>query len=245
MIFIGIPILNRADLLWSCLAAIDLAADVLIVNNNSIDPQFAHSLERARYERLNIRVLHQARNLGVAASWNLILREGFAAGHQRVFIGSNDTVLRPGSLAAALAAPTEPDVRVWFLCSHNFFLIDQRAIADVGWFDENFYPAYKEDQDYSYRMRLAGVREVNVDGAGGDHFGSATIRSNPLYMARNAVTHGNWNQNHYLMKWGGDAGAEKFTHPYDKPEWDHRFWPDPGGSIEHRDWDRGHLWKRK
>jgi hypothetical protein len=87
--------------------------------------------------------VHQKRTLGVAASWNLILRTGFAAGHESVLIGSNDTFLRPGSLAAAMAG--QPEVKVRHLCAWNFFLVRSEA----GWLDENFYPAYKEHQESS------------------------------------------------------------------------------------------------
>ena len=38
---------------------------------------------------------------------------------------------------------------------------------------------------------------------------------------------------------GGDAGEEVFRTPYNKPDKDWRWWPDPGGSIQVRDWDNG------
>lgn len=241
-LFIGIPVLNRPDLLARCLAAVDHPADVVVVNN-SVDPGVRAAIAAAALAAADeaagrrVQVLSQRRNLGVAASWNLIARTGFAAGHDWVFVGSNDTRLCPGSLRAAAAAPKEPDVRVWHLCDWNFFLIRRSTIEDVGWFDENFYPAYEEDRDYAYRCTLAGVRRADVPGAGGDHVGSATIKSDPRYAALNAVTHGTWNANHYRMKWGGDAGAERFRTPYGLPDRDHRWWPDPGGSIAARDWD--------
>jgi GT2 family glycosyltransferase len=242
--FIGIPILNRVDLLVRCLAAIDHPAEVIVVNNNSTEDSFGGELERAARERssagdaVSVRVVQQARNLGVAASWNLILRTGFAAGHESVLIGSNDTFLRPGSLAAAMAG--QPEVKVRHLCAWNFFLVRRAAADEVGWFDENFYPAYKEDQDYSYRCALAGVRRANVPGADGEHVGSATIHSDPNYRLRNRDTHA-WNRRYYLEKWGGDAGQERFARPFDRADKDWRWWPDPGASIAERDWDGGKM----
>ncbi len=236
-IFIGIPILNRLDLLARCLAAIDFPAEGVIVNNNAVDAGFRAELHNLS-SSYRFRVLDQRRNLGVAASWNLIVRTARQAGHRWYFIGSNDTFLHPGSLAAAVGMSKEPDAAVWCLHIVNFFLINEETIARVGYFDENFYPAYKEDQDYLYRCGLAGVRVVTVPGAGADHVGSATIHSNPVYAARNRDTHFNWNLNHYRAKWGGDAGQETFRHPYNDPTRDHRWWPDPGDSIEARDWDR-------
>ena len=42
--FIGIPILNRLDLLERCLACIDLPAELVIINNNSVDGTFGREL---------------------------------------------------------------------------------------------------------------------------------------------------------------------------------------------------------
>jgi GT2 family glycosyltransferase len=237
-VFIGIPILNRLDFLQRCLQSIDHAAEIVIVNNNSIDRGFSRDLQELAEGR-QITVLHQARNLGVAASWNLILRTGFERGHHWVFIGSNDTFLTPGSIRAALDMPKDPAVGVWNLREANFFLINKATVDSVGWFDENFYPAYKEDQDYFYRCRLSGLKWVEVPGAGASHIGSATIHSNPDYHAHNQNTHFNWNLNHYKMKWGGDARDEQYTTPYNRSDVDHRWWPDPSGSIAVRDWDNG------
>jgi GT2 family glycosyltransferase len=236
-VFVGIPLLNRLDLLERCVGAIDYPAEIVVVNNNAIDVTFGNDLDHlARHHGLEI--LHQDRNLGVAASWNLVIRTALDRGRDWVFIGSNDTMLHAGSLKATVELPKAGNIAIWHLLAFNFFLINRPCVERVGWFDENFYPAYKEDQDYSYRCELAQLGRVDVDGAGGDHVGSATIRSDPEYARLNADTHCNWNANHYRMKWGGDAGNEVYRHPYNNPEYDHTWWPDPGGSVEHRDWDK-------
>jgi GT2 family glycosyltransferase len=233
-IFIGIPVLNRLDLLRKCIAAIDYPAEVLVVSNNAVDQGFIQEVDHMATE-LGFAVLHQRRNLGVAASWNLILRTAFNQGYDWAFIGSNDTIVHPGSLKAAVDFQKDKNSRVWHLSAWNLFLVNRRAIDDIGWFDENFYPAYKEDQDYSYRCRLAGRDRVNVPCVSADHIGSATIRSDARYARRNRRTHA-LNLSHYVTKWGGDATKERFTRPYDRPDRDHRWWPDPGGSILTRDW---------
>jgi GT2 family glycosyltransferase len=121
---------------------------------------------------------------------------------------------------------------------YNFFMVSQRTIDEVGWFDENFYPAYCEDKDFSYRCELAGLRRISIIGASGEHVGSATIHSNPHYYAQNARTHGVLNNEYYVRKWGGRDDEEVFTQPFNDPEHDYRWWPDPGDSIADRDWDR-------
>lgn len=85
-IFVGIPVLNRIDLLERCLDRIDHPADVLIVNNDTVYPKIDARLTRLADKR-GAEVWRPDRNLGVAASWNLILRTGMGRGHELVFIG--------------------------------------------------------------------------------------------------------------------------------------------------------------
>lgn len=238
-VFIGIPILNRVDLLERCLDHVDHPAELLVVNNNSIHQGFNGRLRRQAKAR-GFEVSDQPRNLGVAASWNLILKTGMERGYELIFIGSNDTFLYPGSLAAVAALDKQEDEVVWHLQSWNFFAIHRRAVERVGWFDENFYPAYKEDQDYTYRCELAGVKRIQTyfTGAGADHLGSQTIYSDPHYFARNQHTHIDVNLDYYRDKWGGDSGSERYTTPFGHADRDWRWWPAPGDEIAARDWDR-------
>jgi hypothetical protein len=113
------------------------------------------------------------------------------------------------------------------------------VISKVGWFDENFYPAYKEDQDYSYRCNLAGVERKSLPGASATHLGSQTIASDPEYAIHNLHTHSDWNRRYYITKWGGESSSEVFTTPYGRLDCDHRWWRDPSDSIHARDWDNG------
>lgn len=247
-IFLGIPVLNRLDLLAQCLERIDLPADVLIVNNNTLDSGFDAGVAELAESR-GAMVWKPERNLGVAGSWNLILRTGMGWGHELVFIGSNDTFLHSGTLAAARerALDSTADERLWHIHAWNFFLLHTAIVPRVGWFDENFYPAYKEDQDYAYRCRLAGVERVilNLPNRGADHLGSQTIESDPEYWASNDVTHFGWNRPYYLRKWGGDNGAEVFRSPFGRTDRDWRWWPDPGDTIWQRDWDLARRKRRR
>ena len=254
-ICIGIPVLNRVDLLKKCLASIDYPAQIIVINNNTVDKAANDELYALR-DNKDIYVHSGRYNLGVAASWNKIIQMAMGWGYDKVYVGANDCVLLPGTLKAfeTLDMGDKDDV-MWHICYFSFWCMHMRSIPRVGWFDENFYPAYREDQDYVYRCRLAGVNRyyvpkcsrkgfpnVDLPEAGGVHSGSQTISSDPRYKKKNKETHHKWNTSHYKLKWGGLPGKERYKTPYNGkygPQTDLRFWPDPGNSIVARDWDKG------
>lgn len=235
-LFIGIPVLNRLDLLRNCLERIDYPSDLTVVNNNSHDFSFDRQLGELAQE-FGLTVHRPGRNMGVAASWNWLVRTALERGHELAVIGSNDTFLEPGSLAAFANLPKDDNVAVWHLSNWDFFAIGRRSMERVGWFDENFYPAYKEDQDFAYRCELAGLKRIPVPSASAATVGSATLKSSRAYQLRNATSH-HLNTLYYHRKWGGDFKQELFRRPFNAPDRDHRWWPDPENSIYERDWDR-------
>jgi hypothetical protein len=235
VIFYGIPILNRLDLLARATAAIDYPCDLVVVNNNVRDEGFCVALRQFVLE-CGYGLIEPGRNLGVAASWNLLLRVAFDRGYDQALIGSNDTFLNPGSLACVATLSPCEDVALWHLCGFDCFLVQRRTVDRVGWFDENFYPAYKEDQDYTYRCRLAGLDSQPVSGASAQTVGSATLNSVPGYRAANTHTY-DQNVKYYVNKWGGDSGQEQFTAPFNRPELPLSWWPVSPLNQSQWDWD--------
>ena len=235
-IIIGIPILNRIDLLLECIGALDYPAHIVVINNNVSDTDFLSRLDKLSVEG-GVKVLHQSRNLGVSASWNLIIKTALSLGFHKVFIGSNDTILSPGSLKASLSFQAGNPAGIWHLHAFNFFAITRVAVEKAGYFDENFYPAYKEDQDYSYRCGLAGVKRIaGIPGCHAKHYGSATINSDPHYANLNSRTH-SLNVEYYCNKWGGDSGNEMFKRPFNEMHNAIGWWP-KSQLICNRDWDK-------
>ena len=155
-----------------------------------------------------------------------------------ILIAANDVVFGPGDIGRAVDFAVADEVAIRHLNSFNAFLVRPSAIEQVGWFDECFYPAYKEDQDYMYRVRLANMRRVDVPQMNVRHDESMTIRSNSAYYRANETTHYEWNLRYYRAKWGGDVGAEAFTRPFNRAECDVTYWPDSVETIGVRDWDR-------
>ncbi|MDE2104236.1 MAG: hypothetical protein KGL39_43770, partial [Patescibacteria group bacterium] len=105
----------------------------------------------------------------------------------------------------------------------SWFGITARCVEKVGLFDENIYPAYLEDCDYSYRCDLLGMPRANVPDVASKHgdekfSGSATIMSDRKARENNHRTHGR-NFDYYRLKWGGTNERETFTTPFNDPHW--------------------------
>ncbi len=208
---IGIPTLNRYDLLKESLDkyAVDFKdCEIHIVDNGNqgIDPP------------ANTTVHVMSENIGVAASWNFLCREIFKK-HSIAFILNDDvywgkeqeSVLRLSrynisrSMNVNKTFVTSPDY--W-----NVFRISKKCFSDVGPFDENFYPAYFEDNDFAYRLKLAGhIHSVN------NYFRpEKSIRSGSLQKDKSINDKFMDNQNYYVRKWGGMPGKETFSTPFNK-----------------------------
>jgi GT2 family glycosyltransferase len=83
----------------------------------------------------------------------------------------------------------------------SLFLVDQRLIDRVGWFDEEFHGAYDEDLDMHYRIKLAGETAVVYGGARFWHVGSGTIRYDG--QLSNIIQQAHWQNDRYFeRKWG-------------------------------------------
>ncbi len=86
-----------------------------------------------------------------------------------------------------------------------------------GLFDQKFHPAYFEDNDFHYRIKLAKMRAVKLNTALYYHYGSRTILSNEevLNISNNYYS---INAQRYVEKWGGGPRQEKFKIPFDQEE---------------------------
>lgn len=209
MPLIGVPCINRPDLLAGFLDSIDEPTWRVLVIDNSGGEEVAAVARRAGAE-----CIRMPTNLGVAASWNFIIRT--APAEPWWCIANADTVLGPGDLAS-LALEMQKPGPAWVGMNGDWrvFAINRECVDVIGLFDENFHPCYDEDADYEYRCRLAGVPWYSIPGRA-THYGSAAIRSDPTYAARNSSTHAS-NNAYYHAKWGGPLrGGERFSSPFDR-----------------------------
>lgn len=224
---VGVPCVNRPDLLLRMLDSIDEPCTVLIIDNSPdggiSDIARNHEWDTDMDGRgVIVRTLWFPANLGVAASWNLTIK--YAPSEPYWVIANADTEFAPGALAA-LRSEAERGGPRWVGIDGDWraFALTVDAVRVAGLFDENYHPVYVEDCDYEHRCRLAGVMAYTVP-TGSRHEGSAAISSDPRLHALNGRTHRS-NLAYHEAKWGGSIrGGETHATPFGR-----------GGSV--RDWE--------
>lgn len=199
---IGVPVLNRPDLLHRMLASINYpVANLVIVDNGHVVPQgqVVDNVQRTH-------IITMPSNLGVAGSWNLIIKSmPFAPWW---LIVNSDAWFPEGSLAR-FNSESRADALVLGGGSPPWccFAIGERVVQSVGLFDESLHPAYFEDGDLERRTVAAGIPLVQSDipvhhdnsstlAAGYQAINDVTFQSNANYyrdkVARQDFTAGGW-----------------------------------------------------
>ena len=168
---IGVPTLTRHDLCDRMLASIDYPVQDLIVVDNKPDswePVKPELVERLHHIRL-------PQNLGVAGSWNLIIKTSpFAPSW---CIVNDDVVFEPGSLAV-MAGALRSDALQFMEVQPKWaaFAIGEDVVQRVGLFSEYYHPAYWEDTDFERRANALDV-DIEQVPARVWHDNSSTLQS--------------------------------------------------------------------
>jgi GT2 family glycosyltransferase len=132
--------------------------------------------------------------------------------YPRSLILSNDDIrFAQDTCALALATPG-PMVAI---CSWACFLQREECWQAVGEYDEAIWPAYFEDNDYHYRMRLRGLDYVPLAGGAVTHARSSTLAMFDASQREAMAKSFESNRDYYVQKWGGMPGKERFTLPWD------------------------------
>jgi len=244
---IVMPVYNQADYTKKTLDSMVLTEDqaLLIIDNNSTDN--TQEVIAEENKKREIFVTKNDINLGVAGSWNLGLELGFTDLHvTKVLLLNNDILLKKNTLVTMERDLDSPGIGLVTAKNVSGEVADEKAFFDlpeahtvvyketpdfscfginklcfdqVSYFDEAFYPAYFEDNDYHYRMRLAGLKAVSNYGNCYWHYGSRTKHTNPVideYIKYRYTE----NEVYYLAKWGGKPGEETYTLPFDGKPYD-------------------------
>lgn len=221
MINYCIPTLKCFDL---CAKSIDavmrgslMPHAISVIDNSGAGDAEAHLYHCGIFNRYsNVRVIHPDRNLGVAGSWNRFMQDG----DEFTIIANDDIEVHLHTIWELVhTAQSAPPNQVFFAGSgysgnaFSLFLLLQRGYEIVGPFDERFYPAYFEDNDYYRRMKMHGFDITTVQAATYDHVGSSTLRAYTPVEQEEHHKAFRKNQMYYQWKWGGIVGEETRTEP--------------------------------
>lgn len=210
MFCILIPTINRKDLLCEALDYYTSNmpnTDILIWDNGKqqIPPYPRTTVFEAEY------------NYGVAASWNALIDIATEKGYKNYLILNDDIILKCGEAIVneiiekgeGLIFHSKAFHRCRPFYNWSVFLLRKSTFDLVGRFDENFKLCYFEDNDYQYRMRLAGIAIVYEDDlAPAVYRNSQSIEKQPLL--NNYVE----NRAYYVKKWGGIPEQETYKTPF-------------------------------
>lgn len=203
-----------------------------IVVDNTTDGSVGDVLEE---EGFTGTVTRMYRNLGVAGAWNAACRTGFE-GWGCAFVTLCSSSIRfglDGGNGLARTADVAVSQSQWqygfeSMNGWRLFTLGADTWKKVGSFDERFFPAYFEDNDYIWRMRCAGILEPRGKYfKGHPRYCDFSARKIPWIGAleyevaeeASAIKRVHIEvdfvdlEAYYVHKWGGKPGEERFTRP--------------------------------
>ncbi len=210
---ISIPTINRKDLLVEAVAALVPQAahfsKLLIIDNGH---------QQLAFDAPCICWVESPENLGVAASWNLGLRTLLADPSVTHVMVLNDDVTLGSDQLSTISSILEAHPDKLMFVGNYFWSVwvlsrlgaESMEYEPGKYFDERFFPAYFEDNDFYYRFvskhkeRYLGDLEELAPFVKRN---SMTIQKDP------SLNHGfSVNREYYIEKWGGMPGQE-MRHP--------------------------------
>jgi len=232
---LGVPVLNRPELLQAMFDTIDYGPidRLFIIDNGGVIPG---NIKRWPTHVNRYHVANPGYNMGVAASWNHIIKANMNAPWW--LIVNNDVKFEPGILQRLVEEVTD-EPAVWRIEMGNestwgshfgAFAINAGAVERVGWFDENIYPVYWEDTDFVARANALELPLHLLKSPRTFHEGNASWKRKPELGKANDNS---WKGNvaYFTSRWGSEDDGWKT--PEDPSTWQpprlsrfrHQQWP--------------------
>lgn len=172
----------------------------------------------------NIKFYPYYKNRGLSNSWNEGMINAFSNGASGVVIINDDCYFSDHPDAKIMMDTTHSNL----ICAaenvgYSCLGVNRRCFDKMGCFDENIFPAYYEDCDYSRRLTLAGIN-INNAPAIVFHEGSGTIKKSPELNTQNLTTM-MATQKYYRKKWGALNGEETYRLPFNDPRFTYYIHP--------------------
>ena len=203
-----VPVLSNFEGFTRLIASVDLPIYPVVIDNYS------------------------GNNVGVGPAWNAGLIHAAQLGIDHAIVVNDDVVFKPGVMRKmveaidkgyALVSP-QNETGVCHPNGLNFWCFGVNPgefLRAYGTFDENYAPAYYEDDDMAYRIGLLGGVIRTLD----DY-----IYHEVQKTSNDVITRDIWDKNLalYTRKWGGEPTRERFSHPYNDLSKSPKYWRKDG-----------------
>jgi GT2 family glycosyltransferase len=232
----GIPVvivarnsLGLTKLAVKSVLAQDTPVDLLVVDNASTDGTGAWLRSK------HFTFMFTDEQWSLARCWNNALRTLWYAGHDRALVVNNDVELVTFMVKYLSAYMEHQELKFvtgigvdhpqqikknetealdwsYHIRPHpdfSCFMIHKDVTDKIGFFDEEFFPAYCEDSDYHVRMYRAGIKAVSVE-LPFLHHGASTLKNASL-AEQNKIRRGaDRNRERFRQKYGCLPGSDEY-----------------------------------
>jgi hypothetical protein len=206
-LIIGIPTINRADLLNEAL--INYFEDfknteIFIIDNGN----------QELVTRENKFVIYRPEsNLNVSGSWNAIMDYAKRVKATHVLMLNDDVYL--GKTEEQILSLIEWNKDYGFYnsyCNWSSFILNVKAFNSIGKFDQACFPNYFNDNDYFYRMKLLDIKMCYTKAL------DPIVYRNSMTIAKDPSLNNYFMQyrQNYIDKWGGLPTEETYTTPFNQ-----------------------------
>jgi GT2 family glycosyltransferase len=200
-LIIGIPTINRADLLNEALIKYfeDFQnTEIFIIDNGN---------QNIVTREKKFAIYRPESNLNVSGSWNSIIDYANRVKATHVLMLNDDVYL--GKNEEQINSLIEYNTKYDFFnsyCNWSSFILNLKSYNIIGKFDETCFPNYFNDNDYFYRMKLLKSKICYT------HTLDPVIYRNSMTIAKDPSLNDNFMQyrQNYINKWGGLPNEELF-----------------------------------
>ena len=206
-LIVAIPTLNRADLLNEALQIYfeDFKdTHIAICDNGKQD-----IITREE----NFMIYRPDENLGVAKSWNMLMDYADKLDATHVLMLNDDIYL--GRTEHEIKMVLRNNDNADFINSFSnwcSYILKVEAWKKAGKFDEEFFPAYFEDNSFDYKMTLIDAKKSWTS------FLDPIVYRNSMTIAKDPALNNRFAQNRamYIQMWGGLPTEEKYLTKFNK-----------------------------
>lgn len=212
---VSMPSIAAPDALLQTIESVrfqNVETDILVVQNGSAVEDACNALEKE-----GVTIHRPGENLGCSGSWNYACKWAWEKGYDKIFLMNDDFLIREADGLQRIIDAIEENPNAHYHFAGFTSVCIRKELWDlVGEFDEGFWPAYYEDNDYYTRSIRLGIdwKIVPVEWY---HYGSLSLRRSPYLNMLNSRSFP-LNQKRYIAKWGGLPEHETFREAWNGEE---------------------------